>query len=364
MNHVARVGEISDQIRGVTFAKAESSDAPGPGLLPVLRAGNIQDGRLDLADLVYVPEARVRQVQRLRVNDVVIAASSGSIDVVGKAARTLEEDFQGGFGAFLKVLRPGPEVDPSYFAHFFQTSTYRRTVSRLAAGANINNLKNEHLDNLEIPLPPIEEQRRIAAILDKADSIRDAMLNQGQTLALLPMRLFRSTFGSSRTVDLASRVKFRSGSFLPKGAMKPGDVTVYGANGVTGLHNEPLFDEAVVTVGRVGSCGAVNWAEGPSWVTDNALVVTAGDTTLQLKFARYALQAADLGRFASQSNQPLISQARVAAAQIPDVDDRAQAEFLRRVHGLDSVRSLSQRRLQRQQSLMEALQARAFSGRL
>lgn len=168
---VVRVDDVADQIRGVTFAKGDALDHPAPGYRAVLRAGNIQEAGLSFDDLVYVPTERISAKQLVRENDVLIAASSGSIDVVGKSARS-RSNFDGGFGAFLKVLRPLPSVDPSYFAHFFRTRQYRQTISALAAGANINNLKNEHLDGLQLPLPSLEEQRRIAAILDHADSLR------------------------------------------------------------------------------------------------------------------------------------------------------------------------------------------------
>jgi type I restriction enzyme, S subunit len=167
----ARVGEVSSQIRGVSYAKEEANDQPFTGGLPILRANNITESGLNFRDLVYVPTRRIGTEQMLQCGDVVIAASSGSLDVVGKAA-SLRQNFKGSFGAFCKVLRPDATVDQSYFAHFFRTPEYRRTISGLAAGANINNLRSGDLDDLEIPLPPLEEQRRIAAILDKADLLR------------------------------------------------------------------------------------------------------------------------------------------------------------------------------------------------
>ena len=165
------VGDLCEQIRGVTYSKEEATSEPAPGYKPVLRANNITDVGLSFGDLVYVPESRVSPRQHIRANDVLIAASSGSIDVVGKAARATV-DFDGGFGAFCKVLRPNGDIDPGYFAHFFRTPNYRLRVSGLAAGANINNLRNEHIDGLKIRVPPVSEQRRIAAILDKADALR------------------------------------------------------------------------------------------------------------------------------------------------------------------------------------------------
>lgn len=186
---VSRIGDIAEQIRGVTYKKQDASMQKLDGYLPVLRAGNITDYGLRYDDLVYVPSSRISAKQRVQKNDIVVAASSGSLDVVGKSARALD-DFEGGFGAFCKVLRPRKGVDAGYFSHFFKTPEYRREVSFLAAGANINNLRNEDLDGLKIPLPPLPEQKRIAGILDAADELR---AKRRESLAQLDT-LLKSTF--------------------------------------------------------------------------------------------------------------------------------------------------------------------------
>ena len=195
----AAVGDICEQIRGVTYAKSDASDTPQSGYTPILRANNIQDnGRLLLEDFVFVPDSKISPKQRVIPNDVVVAASSGSISVVGKTAQA-EDEFDGGFGAFCKVLRPNSEVAPRYFGHYFRTQAYRRIVSHLAAGANINNLKNEHLDNLQIPLPPLAEQKRIAAILDAADALRAKRRESLEQLDTLLQSTFLEMFGDPVT---------------------------------------------------------------------------------------------------------------------------------------------------------------------
>lgn len=107
----------------------------------------------------------------LRSGDILIAASSGSKDIVGKAA-SIVEDFEGGFGAFCKVIRPNKKVNHNFLGFYFQSPVYRRTISHLSAGANINNLRSSDLDDLQIPLPPLEKQKEIAEKLDKADLLR------------------------------------------------------------------------------------------------------------------------------------------------------------------------------------------------
>lgn len=170
---LARVGDLAEQVRGVTFAKGETSPVPAPGLLPVMTATNVTELGLVNDSVLHLPRSKVGANQILRKNDVLVTASSGSLSVVGRAV-LVREELDATFGAFCKVLRPRGGVDPHYFAHFFRTSEYRSRVSRVAAGANINNLRNEDLDGFEIPLPPLPEQRRIASILDRAEELRSS----------------------------------------------------------------------------------------------------------------------------------------------------------------------------------------------
>jgi type I restriction enzyme S subunit len=167
---------VADLIRGVSYAKGEAATNPGPGLVPLLRANNIAEG-IVLNDLQYVPERRVSKPQLLAPGDVVLAMSSGSRRVVGKAA-ALARPWRGTFGAFCGVLRPLASVDAAYFGLYFQTAKYRTAISAMAAGTNINNLKREYFDQLAIPFPPtLGDQRRIVAkiedVLSHVNASRD-----------------------------------------------------------------------------------------------------------------------------------------------------------------------------------------------
>jgi type I restriction enzyme S subunit len=194
----ARIGDLAEQVRGVTYGKEDASKVHLDGYLPVLRAGNITETGLTYEDLVYVPAAKISDKQKIRQGDIIVAASSGSLDMVGKAAPALN-DFDGGFGAFCKVLRPNKKVHPRYFAQLFKRPEYRRTVSSLAAGANINNLRNEHLDEMRVPVPSLDEQRRIADILDQADALRAKRREALVQLEKLTQSIFIEMFGDPGT---------------------------------------------------------------------------------------------------------------------------------------------------------------------
>lgn len=254
---IRRLGDLCTQVRGVTYEKSEASAAPASSLVPILRANNIKnEGGVALDDLVYVPNHRVGPNQYLRSGDIVVATSSGSIDIVGKAA-IVPDDFRGSFGAFCKVIRPDKAViDPLYLSLFMRAPQYRFTISSLAGGANINNLRNEHLSGIRIPLPQLPEQRRIAAMLDKADAIR----RKRRESIRLSCNLLRSAFidivGPSASGYVGWPVcALEALAAKPKGSMRTGP---FGSD----LRHSEFVDDGVAVL---GIDNAVNnefkWAE-------------------------------------------------------------------------------------------------------
>ena len=159
------LGDLLTIVRGVSYKKKDARSQFSQGLVPILRATNI-GGVLNFRDLIYVPDRYVKQQQILNFGDIVVAASSGSRAVVGKAAQ-LRREWIGSFGAFCFALRPDEGLVKEYVAWFLQTQEYRNRVSELSAGVNINNLKREHIEQTPIPLPPLPEQRRIVSEIEK-----------------------------------------------------------------------------------------------------------------------------------------------------------------------------------------------------
>lgn len=151
---------LVEQIRGVSFKPEDVRDFLDESSITLLRANNIVDGSIELSDVIYVDRKRVSKNQILRYGDILICASSGSKHLVGKAAQfMLDGEFT--FGAFCKVVRPKSVADGDYISLFFQSSFYRRAISSVATGANINNIRNEHIDSLKIKWPDIEARKAI-----------------------------------------------------------------------------------------------------------------------------------------------------------------------------------------------------------
>jgi type I restriction enzyme, S subunit len=169
----SRLGDICEIVRGVSYKKDQATDKPARGMVPILRASNIQDSALVLdGDLVYVPSEVVSDEQILRMGDIVVATSSGSKHLVGKTAQ-VKESWRGSFGAFCAALRPKAEIDHRYLGYFFGSQEYKDYIRKKALGVNINNLRRGDLEEISVPVAPLDQQKQIVAEIEKQFSRLD-----------------------------------------------------------------------------------------------------------------------------------------------------------------------------------------------
>ncbi|AUM73913.1 restriction endonuclease subunit S [Paracoccus jeotgali] len=363
------LGEISQQIRGVTYSKADVRAEVIDDYEMLLRANNITDDGIVLEDVVYVPSAKVSRKQMLLEHDVVIAASSGSLKVVGKSA-----PFGGGlrvtFGAFCKAIRPDTsKVDPRYFSHAFRTADYRRHVERRAAGANINNLRNEDIDEYQIPLPPLEEQRRIAGILDAADALRRRRREALALLDTLPGAIFAKMFGDSEDipeVPLHDLCRPKQWKTIKGTELTASGYPVYGANGKIGFYSTYNHENPTVLITcRGATCGTINICEPKSYVTGNAMALDDPDgSRIGLQFLAHALRVRGVNDAITGTAQPQITRQSLTAVSIKVPDKSKQLIFERSLNGIEEQRVLLQDQLQEIEALFASLQSRAFAGEL
>lgn len=190
---MARLGDIVEQVRGVSYKPSDLRKSTDSHAIALLRASNIQDGEIIADNVVYVSEDKVNKNQYLQQGDILVCTSSGSKGLVGKAA-FFDMNCPMTFGAFCKVIRP-KKGDSKYIALFFQSPYYRNTISSVSAGANINNLRNEHFSNLQIHFPSSNEQHKIVTNLDMLTKLISLRKQQLAKLDELVKSRFVEMFG-------------------------------------------------------------------------------------------------------------------------------------------------------------------------
>jgi type I restriction enzyme S subunit len=222
-------------------------------------------------------------------------------------------------------------------------------------------------------LPPPTEQARIAALLDEVDGLRVLQREADTQIARLRSALFLKTFGDPivnpnkfRKKRLAELIRLKSGNFLPAKDMAPdGAFAVYGGNGVNGRHDQYMFEEPAVILGRVGVyCGAVHYSEPKAWITDNALYVSEKLLPLEDQYLVAALEQANLNQYAGRAGQPLISGNRIYPVEILVPPQELQLEFSKSVADLQTLDVARANASTRLDTLWDVLMSRAFSGHL
>lgn len=107
-----------------------------------------------------------------------------------------------------------------------------------------------------------------------------------------------------RKVKLGEILDFYNGKAIKSSS---GIIPIYGANGVIGRTNRPLYNNAII-IGRVGAyCGSVAFCEKDFWASDNTIVTKPKDDNNTL-FFYYLLDTMDLNKYAGGSAQPLLTQ--------------------------------------------------------
>ncbi len=153
-----RLSDIAYTNIGLTYRPEDVSE---DGTM-VIRSSNIQNGKVDYNDIVRV-KCPIKGNQYLNNNDIVICARNGSKALVGKCAIFEGKDKEASFGAFMAVLRTPCYKYVYYYLH---TQAFRRYFSDDDT-KQINQVTQNILKNAYIPLPPLDEQKRIVERIDE-----------------------------------------------------------------------------------------------------------------------------------------------------------------------------------------------------
>jgi len=170
----ATINDVCSIIGGVSYNKADIQDTG----IRVLRGGNIQSGKVFYcSDDVFIPFSYQNKENQVQYGDIIVVASTGSQTLIGKTGFVDRDIPKTQIGAFLRIVRPKQKTLSPYIRLLFQTDAYKDYIRNVAKGSNINNVKNAHLQNYQICLPPLAEQQRIVTKIEELFSVLDNIQN-------------------------------------------------------------------------------------------------------------------------------------------------------------------------------------------
>lgn len=227
-----QLGQLLKLRGGYAF---KSEDFREHGDVAVLRISNIKNNGIDLEDAVYVDRNVAEQAKdyKLREGNVVIAMSGAT---TGKTAIVRKEDLPLVLNQRVGVfdIYNSEHLSEEYLAYVVQSSSFKNQILVNAIGGAQPNISGKQIEDVEILLPPLNEQRKIAAILSSVDEaiektetiieqtekVKKGLMQQLLTKGISHTRFKKTEIGeipegweSKRVGDL---VKFEGGSQPPR----------------------------------------------------------------------------------------------------------------------------------------------------
>lgn len=392
------VGDLAERVDYGSSAKTDDEQSG----IPVLRMGNIVDGKLQLTGLKYLPTNHDQFPELLLESGDVLFNRTNSLELVGKSALYEGLPARCSFASYLLRVRLGGELHPKLLVWYLNSGAGREWVTSVATQqtgqANVNATK---LKELMVPVPPWTEQRRIVAILDEAfDGIAKARANAEKNLAnaragferALELRFERlsSEYGSRPLESLATDIT--DGDHMPPPKSNQGIpfVTIGNVNKRTRTldfsdtflvsrsyydslkaHRKPKRGDVLYTV--TGSFGIpILITEDREFCFQRHIGLIRPKPGISSAWLEYMLLApqtyAAADRLATGAAQRTVSLRALRSLIVPDVPESLQQEVANELNELASeiaqLRTFYEQKLAALDELKKSLLHHAFSGQL
>lgn len=205
-------------VDGPFGSNLKTSDYVDDGI-PVLQGKNITNNQFKWFEIRYISESKAHELSRSSVyeGDIIIV-KIGSIGYSAELTNLEGYPFAIIPANLAKVSLNPQKVSKKYILHWLASNGVKNHLLSIASKTAQPALSLSKIKSLPVPLPPIEEQKRIAAILDKADAIRQ---KRQQALALADdflRSVFLDMFGDPVTNPLG----WKTGSLIDFGDFKNG----------------------------------------------------------------------------------------------------------------------------------------------
>lgn len=314
MIEVVPLGEYAKVFNGKTPAKTEQRSAGHPVLKikDVDETGHFRGTFESFVD----PEFAKKHVKKHVVaNDILVLNAAHNADYVGSKTYRAQKSVDGAVatGEWLIARSSDRRLHQDYLWHWFQAPATRFEIRKQVKGIH---LYPRDVAAMRIPLPPVDEQRRIAAILDKADAIRR---KRQQALALADdflKSVFLEMFGDPRSIQVTDILlddvaNISRGRFSPRPRNDPryyngphpfiqtGEIA--GSDGYMSDYRQTLnengikvsksFPSGTVFVAIVGATiGATAISTKEFWCPDSVIGITPKNSDYPAEFIEYLLR--------------------------------------------------------------------------
>jgi type I restriction enzyme S subunit len=187
----ASIGNVALFINGDRSANYPKGNDYVENGIPFISAADLADGQIDRSRVRRISDIAYRRLRsgKIQSNDTLFCLR-GSI---GKAAYVKEGE-SGAIASSLVIIRATERVDSRFLFFFLTSRSGQQAAAGLNNGAAQPNLSVSELQNVEMPLPSLITQRRIAGILSAYDDLIENSQRRIKILEEMARRLYREWF--------------------------------------------------------------------------------------------------------------------------------------------------------------------------
>ncbi len=352
---VVKVNDVFDFIKTYSNSRADLSSQ---GDIEYLHYGDIHTKykyHLDfnLNSLPKISSKKIKgDIEYVKDGDIFIADASEDYADIGKSVEAINinnKKIISGLHTFLLRDKDNNFVS-KYKGFIFYNENISKSIKKIATGISVLGISKTNLGKLQIPLPPIKEQQKIAQILSTWD---DAISKQEQLIVVkervkkgLMQRLLNGELridnGEWEEVRLKEVVNCFDNKRVPLNKQErqkiQGNIPYYGSTSVVDHINDYIFDEDIVLVSEDGGYfyefetrPIAFYVTGKSWVNNHVHIIKNKNDSLNLKFLYYSLVHKNITAFLNGGTRAKLNKKDLLLLKIklPPLEEQQKiAQFL------------------------------------
>ncbi len=318
---LAQLGRLGSFFKGSGGTKEDEVEEG----LPCVRYGDLYTQHQFLIEKTRanISEGSATKYTAIQYGDLLFAGSGETLEEIGKSAANLLTG-PAYCGGDVILLRPSIEADATFLGYAADCSPAAYQKSCMGRGVTVMHIYSSELKYLLMPLPPLAEQRAIAAFLDRETGRIDALVAKKRLLierlqeyrtALITRTVTRGLppdAAHAAGLDPVPRLKpsgvewlgdvpehwevkqlrrsvvLQRGHDLPNDERENGEVPVVSSAGVSDSHSVAAGNGPAIVTGRYGSIGEFHLVDGPFWPL-NTTLYSINHCGNEVRFLRYLL---------------------------------------------------------------------------
>jgi|Deesub1362A_J573_1020465.scaffolds.fasta_scaffold02033_4 type I restriction enzyme S subunit len=387
---VVRLGDIAEIKGRIGWHGLRDEDYLKDGDYYLVRGIDFENGRIAWDKCVYVAKKWYEKDSniQLKEGDILITKDG----TIGKVALIdyLPKKATLGTGIF-RIRLKSSEYLPQYIYYVMKSHFFDKFVQLLKAGSTLSHLYQKDLVNFEFPLPPLEEQQKIAEILstvDKAiDKVDEAIakterLKKGLMQELLTKGIGHTEFKDTEigripkeweVAKLGRICEFLDHLRVPikeqDRAKRKGPYPYYGAQGVIDWIDDYIFDGEYILLAEDGEnlrsrkLPIAFKVSGKFWVNNHAHVLKITSDTVNDDYLVYILNFIDIRPYIVGSAQPKLNQSDAKKIKVPLPPLEEQQKIAEILSTVDKKLELEKKRKEKLERIKKGLMNDLLTGK-